>query len=181
MPLYFTIVKYNFWKISRWPLFGTLNGGAGDIFAMARPPCVQTVASRAEMRDLQKTANDHDVLEKMDHLISVSEVMVKEDRRCQGEHRKARRHLPHTKTKDHQQPTANFEDNRNCPTQRGQGQAHAADVRCRRPEGSELAEAAYEKRQADKYATNQWQISCNFHVRLSSRCLRRLSAIGKKT
>jgi hypothetical protein len=77
--------------------------------------------------------------------------------------------------------TANFEDNRNCPTQRGQGQAHAADVRCRRPEGSELAEAAHEKRQADKYATNQRQISCNFHVRLSSRCLRRLSAIGKET
>src|SRR5436190_21603107 len=131
------------------------------------------------MRDLQKTANDHDVREKMDHLISVSEVMVKEDRCCQGEHRKARRHLPHTKTKDHQQPTANFEDNRNCPTQRGQGQAHAADVRCRRPEGSELAEAAYEKRQADKYATNQWQISCNFHVRPSSRCLRRLSGDRK--
>src|SRR5882757_7837685 len=121
MPLSFTIVKYNFWKISRWPIFGTLSGGAGDIFAMARPPCVQTVASRAEMRDLQKTANDHDVLEKMDHLISVSEVMVKEDRRCQGEHRKARRHLPHTKTKDHQQPTANFEGNGNCPAQRSQG------------------------------------------------------------
>src|SRR5258706_1312161 len=65
MPLSFTIVKYNFWKISRWPIFGTLNGGAGDIFAMARPPCLQTVASRTEMRDLQKTANDHDVREKM--------------------------------------------------------------------------------------------------------------------
>src|SRR5258708_34996914 len=141
------------------------------------------------MGDLQKTANDHDVREKMDHLISVSEVMVKEDRRCQGEHRKARRHLPHTKTKDHQQPTANFEGNGNCPAQRGQGQAHAADVRCRRSEGSELAEAAHEKRQTDKYATNQWQKSCNFHVRFSPRCLRRLSgdreidlaAIGKET
>src|SRR6266403_5349131 len=131
------------------------------------------------MRDLQKTANDHDVREKMDHLISVSEVMVKEDRRCQGEHRKARRHLPHTKTKDQQQPTANFEGNGNCPAQRGQGQAHAADVRCRRSEGSELAEAAHEKRQTDKYATNQWQKSCNFHVRLSSRCLRRLSGDRK--
>src|SRR5258708_18135820 len=127
------------------------------------------------MRDLQKTANDHDVREKMDHLISVSEVSVKEDRRCQGEHRKARRHLPHTKTKDHQQPTANFEGNGNCPAQRGQGQAHAADVRCRRSEGSELAEAAHEKWQTDKYATTQWQKSCNFHVRSSARCLRRLS------
>src|SRR6266850_2598017 len=150
------------------PIFGTLGGGAGDIFAIARPPRVQAVASGAEMRDLQKTANDHDVREKMDHLISVSEVSVKEDRRCQGEHRKAGRHLPHTKTKDHQQPTANFEGNGNCPAQRGQGQAHAADVRCRRSEGSELAEAAHEKRQTDKYATKQWQKSCSFHVRLSS-------------
>src|SRR5207253_9613394 len=37
------------------PPSGTLSGGAGDIFAIARPSCVQTVASRAEMRDLQKT------------------------------------------------------------------------------------------------------------------------------
>src|SRR5439155_21541642 len=84
------------------PPSGTLSGGAGDIFAIARPSCVQTVASRAEMSDLQKTANDDDVREKMDHLILVSEVMVKEDRRCQGEHRKARRHLPNTKTKEQQ-------------------------------------------------------------------------------
>src|SRR6476660_8032137 len=124
MPHYFTIVKDNFWKISRRPIFGTLSGGAGDLFSIAQPSSVQTVASRAEMRDLQKTANDHDVGEKMDHLISVSEVMVKGDRRCQGEHRKPRRHLPHTKTKDQQQPTANFAGNRNCPAQRGQGQAH---------------------------------------------------------
>src|SRR6202051_409936 len=121
------------------------------------------------MRDLQKTANDHDVREKMDHLISVSEVMVKEDRRCQGEHRKARRHLPHTKTKDQQHSTANFEGNGNCPAQRRQGQTHAADVGCRRSEGSELAEAAHEKRQTDEYATKQWQKSCNFHIRLFSR------------
>src|SRR5437899_7124560 len=108
-------------KLRRGPglvaIFGILSGSAGDILAITRPPCVQTVASRAEMRDLQQTANDHDVLEKMDHLISVSKVMVKEDRRCQREHRKAGRHLPHTKTKDQQQPTANFESNGNCPAQ----------------------------------------------------------------
>src|SRR6266849_2450061 len=55
--------------------------------------------------------------------------------------------------------------------QPGQGQAHAADVCGRRSEGSELAEAAHEKQQTDKHATNQWQKSCNFHVRLPSRCL----------
>src|SRR3981189_385254 len=87
---------------------GALGGRTGDIFGITRPACVQAVASGAEMRDLQKTANNHDVLEKMDHLISVSKVVVKEDRRCQGEHRKARRHLSRTKTKDQQQPTANF-------------------------------------------------------------------------
>src|ERR1700686_5910137 len=133
------------------------------------------------MRDLQEAAYDHDVREKMDHLISVSEVMVKEDRCCQGEHRKARRHLPHTKTKDQQQPTANFEGNGNCPAQRGQGQAHAADVRCRRSEGSELADAAHEKRQTDKYATNQWQKSCSFHVRFSYDAYVDLVAIGRET
>src|SRR5467141_2583333 len=154
---------------------GALGGRTGDIFGIPRSACVQAVASGAEVCDLQEATNDHDVLEKMDHLISVSKVVMKEDRRRQREHRKAERHLPHTKAKDQQQPAANFEGNGNYPAQRGQGQSHAADVRCRRSEGSELAEAAHEKWQTDKYATNQWQKSCNFHVRFSSRCLRRLS------
>src|SRR6267378_7780421 len=147
---------------------GALGGRTGDIFGIPRSACVQAIASGAEMRDLQESTSDHDVLEKMDHLISVSEVVVKEDRRCQREHRKARRHLSNTKTKDQQQPAANFEGNGNCPAQRRQGQAHAADVGCRRSEGSELAEAAHEERQTDEYATKQWQKSCSFHVRLSS-------------
>src|SRR6267378_2643845 len=111
---------------------GALGGRTGDIFGIPRSACVQAIASGAEMRDLQESTSDHDVLEKMDHLISVSEVVVKEDRRCQREHRKARRHFSNTKAKDQQQPAANFEGNGNCPAQRSQGQAHAADVGCRR-------------------------------------------------
>jgi hypothetical protein len=141
-----------------------LDGRAGGILGITRSPRVQAVASGAEMSDLQEAADDHDVFEKMDHLILVSKVVVKEDRRCQRKHRKARRHLSRTKTEDQQHPTANFEGNGNCPAQRSQGQAHAANVGCRWSEGSELAEAAHEKRQTDKYATNQWQKSCNFHV-----------------
>jgi len=84
------------------PASCALGGSAGDILAIARPPRVQAIAPGAEMRNLQEAANNHDVLEKMNHLISVSKVVVKEDRRCQREHRKARRHLSHTKTKDQQ-------------------------------------------------------------------------------
>ena len=130
-----------------------LDGRAGDILGITRSPSIQAVASGAEMRNLQEATNNHDVLEKMDHLISVGKVMVKEDRRCQREHRKARRHFSHTKTKDQQQPAANLKGNGNCPAQRSQGQTHAADVGCRRSEGSELAEAAHEERKTDKYAT----------------------------
>src|ERR1700688_2592809 len=150
-----------------------LGGGAGDILRIARPNCVQAKASGAEMCNLQEAANDHDILEKMDHLISVSKVVVKEDRRCQREHRKTRRHLPRTKTKDKQQPAADFKGNGDCPAQWRQRQTHAADVGCRRPEGSKLAEAAHEERQTDKDTTKQWQKSCSFHVRPSSRHLRR--------
>src|ERR1700732_5163372 len=107
--------------------------------------------------------------------------MGEEDLRFEGEHRIAPPHLPHTKNKAHEQPPANFEGNGNCPAQRGQGQAYAADVRCRRSEGSELADAAHEKGQADKYATNQWQISCNFHVRFSYDAYVDLVAIGRET
>ena len=159
---------------------GALGGRTGDIFGIPRSACVQAVASGAEMRDLQEATNDHDVLEKMDHLISVSKVVMKEDRRRQREHRKAERHLPHTKAKDQQQPAANFEGNGNCPAQWRQGQTHAADVGCRRSEGSKLAKAAHKERQTDKQATKQRQKSCSFHVRLFSRHLRRrLAAIRK--
>jgi len=77
--------------VLRWSRLtsGALGGRTGDIFGIPRSACVQAVPFGAEMRDLQKTADNHDVLEKMDHLISVSKVVVKEDRRCQGEHRKA--------------------------------------------------------------------------------------------
>jgi hypothetical protein len=81
---------------------GALGSGAGDILGIARPSRVQAIAPGAEMRNLQEAANNHDVLEKMDHLISVSKVVVKEDRRCQREHCKARCHISHTKTKDQQ-------------------------------------------------------------------------------
>src|SRR5437868_3015470 len=40
-----------------------------DIFGIARFARVQTVASGSEMPDLQKSADDHDVLEKMKHLV----------------------------------------------------------------------------------------------------------------
>ena len=61
------------------------------------------------MRDLQKPADDHDVLEKMDHLVLVCEVVVKEDRGCQSEHRKTGCHSLRTKTKNQQQPAADLE------------------------------------------------------------------------
>src|ERR1700722_1077749 len=118
----------------------------------------------------------------MDHLISIGKVVVKEDRRCQRKHRKARRHLPRAKAKDQQQPATDFEGNGDCPTQRRQRQTYAADVGCRRPEGRKLAEAAHEERQTNKDATKQWQKSCSFHVRLFSRHLRRrYTMVGTET
>src|ERR1700738_1845496 len=93
------------------PTFGALDAGSCDILGIVRPPRVHAMASGSEMRNLQEAANNHDVLEKMDHLISVGKVVVKEDCRCQREHRKARRHLPRTKTQDQQQPATNFEGN----------------------------------------------------------------------
>ena len=134
-----------------------LDGRTGDIFGITRPACVHAVTSGAEMRDLQEFTSDHDVLEKLDHLISVSKVVVKEDRRCQRKHRKAERHLPRTETKNQQQPATNFEGDGNYPAKRSQRQTHAADVGCGRSEGRELAEAAHEKRQTDQYAAKQWQ------------------------
>ena len=63
-----------------------LSGRGCDILGTAPHPSVQTVASGSKMRDLQKPADHHDVFEKMDHLILIGEVSVKEDRRRQGEH-----------------------------------------------------------------------------------------------
>jgi hypothetical protein len=57
---------------------------ARDIFRIAR---VQAEASGSKMRDLQQPADDHDVLEKMNHLILIGEVSVKKHRRCQNKRR----------------------------------------------------------------------------------------------
>ena len=77
-------------RLALLPLTSSALGDrAGDILGLRRPACVQAIASRAEMRDLQKSANDHDVLEEMDHLISVGKVMVKEDRRCERKYSKS--------------------------------------------------------------------------------------------
>ena len=75
-----------------------------DIFGIARSARVQTVAPGSEMPDLQKSADDHDVLEKMDHLVLVREVFVKEDRGRQSEHRKTDRHPPRAKPSNNPPP-----------------------------------------------------------------------------
>jgi len=59
-----------------------------------------------------------DVLEKMDHLMSVSKVMGKKIAVASVEHRKSGRHL-RTRTQDiSNNPTANFESNGNATAQR---------------------------------------------------------------
>src|SRR5260370_36085873 len=85
--------------------------------------CIQAEASGAKMRDLQEPADDHDVLQKMDHLILVGEIPVKEDCRCQSEHGEAERDLSRTKTEHQQQATTDLEANGNRPAERSQLQA----------------------------------------------------------
>src|SRR5882757_9197468 len=131
---------------------GVSPSSSRGIALMAR---VQAEASGSKMRDLQQPADNHDVLEKMDHLILIGEIPVKEDRRCQSEHGEAERDLSRTKAEHQQQTATDLEGNGNRPAERGQRQADTADIACRCCIGGDLAEAAHEKRQADKQATKQ--------------------------
>src|SRR5882724_4570903 len=92
---------------------------------------VQAEASGAKMRDLQEPADYHEVLEKMDHLILIGEIPVKEDCRCQSEHGQAKRNLSRTKAEYQQQTTPDLEGNGNRPAKRGKRQADTADIGCR--------------------------------------------------
>jgi hypothetical protein len=103
--------------------FSASSGRSRDIFRIAR---VQAEASRSKMRDLQEPADDHDVLEKVDHLILIGKIPVKEDCRCQSEHGQAERDLSRTKTERQQQTTTDLEGNGNRPAKRGQRQIDAA-------------------------------------------------------
>ena len=48
--------------------------------------------ARPKGRDLEKTADDRDVLEKVDHLVLVGEVVMKEHSRCEREYAHSDRH-----------------------------------------------------------------------------------------
>src|ERR1700750_1231720 len=83
-----------------------------DALRIAR---VQAVAAGPKVRDLQQSAGHHDVLEKVDHLILVGEIAVKEHRRCQNEQGQSESDRTGLKAKYQQQATTDLEGNGNCP------------------------------------------------------------------
>jgi hypothetical protein len=87
---------------------------------IARLPSIEAVCAGTEMRNLQEAAGDHDVLQKVDHLILVGKVVMEEDGRRQSEPGQADCHRPHTKTKKHAHATANLEDDGDGPTEGSQ-------------------------------------------------------------
>jgi len=87
---------------------------------IARLPRIEAVCAGTEMCNLQEAAGDHDILQKVDHLILVGEVVMEEDGRRQSEPGKGDCHRPHTKAKKQAQATAHLENDGDGPTKGSQ-------------------------------------------------------------